>query len=146
MYYGGFHGSHRVILWLWDILASDFTPDERAMFLKVFCMLPTRAFIDLLLDLETSLHGNLHWKKNKIVRRTSFYQHIVSHRLASLVSPVVIRQPRGKAESGGPGPAAHPLQRHACWALPAGLHTPSFPPWALALPIVSFLPYRSQRC
>ncbi|XP_057382447.1 ubiquitin-protein ligase E3B isoform X3 [Balaenoptera acutorostrata] len=34
VYYGGFHGSHRVIIWLWDILASDFTPDERAMFLK----------------------------------------------------------------------------------------------------------------
>ncbi|CAO2629163.1 Ubiquitin-protein ligase E3B [Lemmus lemmus] len=34
VYYGGFHGSHRVIVWLWDILASDFTPDERAMFLK----------------------------------------------------------------------------------------------------------------
>lgn len=35
VYYGGFHGSHRVIIWLWDILASDFTPNERAMFLKV---------------------------------------------------------------------------------------------------------------
>lgn len=35
MYYGGFHGSHKVIIWLWDILASDFTPEERAMFLKV---------------------------------------------------------------------------------------------------------------
>ncbi|XP_073916937.1 ubiquitin-protein ligase E3B isoform X2 [Castor canadensis] len=34
VYYGGFHGSHRVITWLWDVLASDFTPDERAMFLK----------------------------------------------------------------------------------------------------------------
>ncbi|XP_033264550.2 ubiquitin-protein ligase E3B isoform X2 [Orcinus orca] len=34
VYYGGFHGSHRVIIWLWDILASDFTSDERAMFLK----------------------------------------------------------------------------------------------------------------
>ena len=40
MYYGGFHGSHRVIIWLWDILASDFTPDERAMFLKVVYTLP----------------------------------------------------------------------------------------------------------
>lgn len=38
MYYGGFHGSHRVIIWLWDILASDFTPNERAMFLKVLCV------------------------------------------------------------------------------------------------------------
>lgn len=35
VYYGGFHGSHRVIIWLWDILANDFTPEERAMFLKV---------------------------------------------------------------------------------------------------------------
>ncbi|GAA6081041.1 ubiquitin-protein ligase E3B isoform X1 [Tachysurus ichikawai] len=34
VYYGGFHSSHRVIIWLWDILSSDFTPDERAMFLK----------------------------------------------------------------------------------------------------------------
>ncbi|KAM8886763.1 ubiquitin-protein ligase E3B isoform 3-T3 [Spinachia spinachia] len=34
VYYGGFHSSHRVIIWLWDILSSDFTSDERAMFLK----------------------------------------------------------------------------------------------------------------
>ncbi|XP_072443985.1 ubiquitin-protein ligase E3B isoform X1 [Chiloscyllium punctatum] len=34
VYYGGFHGSHRVITWLWDILARDFTAEERAMFLK----------------------------------------------------------------------------------------------------------------
>ncbi|XP_051968768.1 ubiquitin-protein ligase E3B-like [Xyrauchen texanus] len=34
VYYGGFHSSHRVILWLWDILSNDFTPEERAMFLK----------------------------------------------------------------------------------------------------------------
>ncbi|KAM5192675.1 ubiquitin-protein ligase E3B [Mantella aurantiaca] len=34
VYYGGFHGSHRVIIWLWDILANDFTSDEKAMFLK----------------------------------------------------------------------------------------------------------------
>ncbi|XP_072334953.1 ubiquitin-protein ligase E3B isoform X1 [Scyliorhinus torazame] len=34
VYYGGFHGSHRVITWLWDIMARDFTSDERAMFLK----------------------------------------------------------------------------------------------------------------
>ncbi|MBN3304295.1 UBE3B ligase, partial [Amia calva] len=34
VYYGGFHSSHRVIIWLWDILASDFTAEERAMFLK----------------------------------------------------------------------------------------------------------------
>ena len=35
VYYGGFHSSHRVIIWLWDILSSDFNSDERAMFLKV---------------------------------------------------------------------------------------------------------------
>ncbi|XP_078083401.1 ubiquitin-protein ligase E3B [Mustelus asterias] len=34
VYYGGFHGNHRVITWLWDILARDFTSEERAMFLK----------------------------------------------------------------------------------------------------------------
>uniref|UniRef100_A0A8C5H7Y4 Ubiquitin-protein ligase E3B n=1 Tax=Gouania willdenowi TaxID=441366 RepID=A0A8C5H7Y4_GOUWI len=34
VYYGGFHSSHRVIIWLWDILSSDFNADERAMFLK----------------------------------------------------------------------------------------------------------------
>ena len=35
VYYGGFHSSHRVVIWLWDILSSDFTSEERAMFLKV---------------------------------------------------------------------------------------------------------------
>ncbi|XP_048852137.1 ubiquitin-protein ligase E3B [Brienomyrus brachyistius] len=34
VYYGGFHSSHRVIIWLWDILSSDFSAVERAMFLK----------------------------------------------------------------------------------------------------------------
>ncbi|CAH1155824.1 unnamed protein product [Phaedon cochleariae] len=33
-YYGGFHDSHRVIGWLWDILEKDFTKDEKGMFLK----------------------------------------------------------------------------------------------------------------
>lgn len=33
-YYGGFHNSHRVISWLWDILENDFTPHERSLFLK----------------------------------------------------------------------------------------------------------------
>ncbi|GLV32551.1 uncharacterized protein CBL_00739 [Carabus blaptoides fortunei] len=33
-YYGGFHDSHRVVGWLWDILDRDFTEEERAMFLK----------------------------------------------------------------------------------------------------------------
>lgn len=33
-YYGGFHDSHRVVGWLWDILDKDFTEEEKAMFLK----------------------------------------------------------------------------------------------------------------
>ncbi|XP_019615606.1 PREDICTED: LOW QUALITY PROTEIN: ubiquitin-protein ligase E3B-like [Branchiostoma belcheri] len=33
-YYGGFHPAHRVVIWLWDILAKDFTNDERKAFLK----------------------------------------------------------------------------------------------------------------
>lgn len=33
-YFGGFHDSHRVISWLWDILAKEFTEDERRLFLK----------------------------------------------------------------------------------------------------------------
>ena len=33
-YYGGFHDSHRVIIWLWDILEKDFEVRERALFLK----------------------------------------------------------------------------------------------------------------
>lgn len=34
-YYGGFHDSHRVISWLWDILERDFSEEERRLFLKV---------------------------------------------------------------------------------------------------------------
>uniref|UniRef100_A0A914EGA9 Ubiquitin-protein ligase E3B n=1 Tax=Acrobeloides nanus TaxID=290746 RepID=A0A914EGA9_9BILA len=33
-YYGGFHGNHRLIKWLWQILESDFTVEERHLFLK----------------------------------------------------------------------------------------------------------------
>nr|XP_023030496.1 ubiquitin-protein ligase E3B [Leptinotarsa decemlineata] len=33
-YYGGFHDSHKVIGWLWDILERDFNKEEKAMFLK----------------------------------------------------------------------------------------------------------------
>lgn len=33
-YYGGFHDSHRVVCWLWDILEKDFTEEEKGMFLK----------------------------------------------------------------------------------------------------------------
>lgn len=34
-YYGGFHNNHRVIKWLWQILESDFSTEERHLFLKV---------------------------------------------------------------------------------------------------------------
>ena len=33
-YYGGFHGNHRVIAWLWEILQNDFSSQEHHMFLK----------------------------------------------------------------------------------------------------------------
>lgn len=33
-YYGGFHDSHRVVCWLWDILDKDFSDEERRLFLK----------------------------------------------------------------------------------------------------------------
>ncbi|XP_018332140.1 ubiquitin-protein ligase E3B isoform X2 [Agrilus planipennis] len=33
-YYGGFHDSHRVVNWLWDILDKDFSDEEKGMFLK----------------------------------------------------------------------------------------------------------------
>ena len=34
MYYGGFHSSHRVVKWLWEILEKDYSPQDRAGFLK----------------------------------------------------------------------------------------------------------------
>ena len=34
-YYGGYHDNHRVIVWLWDILKSEFSEKERSLFLKV---------------------------------------------------------------------------------------------------------------
>lgn len=37
-YYGGFHDSHRVVNWLWDVLDRDFSEEERALFLKVVLM------------------------------------------------------------------------------------------------------------
>ncbi|CAJ0938293.1 unnamed protein product, partial [Mesorhabditis belari] len=33
-YYGGFHSNHRLIKWLWQILESDFSAEERRLFLK----------------------------------------------------------------------------------------------------------------
>ena len=34
-YYGGYHGSHPTINWLWDIVINDFTVAEKKQFLKV---------------------------------------------------------------------------------------------------------------
>lgn len=33
-YFGGFHSTHRVISWLWDVLENDFSEDERQLFLR----------------------------------------------------------------------------------------------------------------
>ncbi|KAL0272582.1 UNVERIFIED_CONTAM: hypothetical protein PYX00_005501 [Menopon gallinae] len=33
-YYGGFHDSHRVVGWLWDVLEKDFNTEEKGLFLK----------------------------------------------------------------------------------------------------------------
>ncbi|CAI5446236.1 unnamed protein product [Caenorhabditis angaria] len=33
-YFGGFHGNHRLIKWLWDVLENKFSADERKLFLK----------------------------------------------------------------------------------------------------------------
>ncbi|CAI2349763.1 unnamed protein product [Caenorhabditis sp. 36 PRJEB53466] len=33
-YFGGFHGNHRLIKWLWEILDKKFTAEERKLFLK----------------------------------------------------------------------------------------------------------------
>ena len=33
-YHGGYHANHRVISWLWDILANEFDDEERGRFLK----------------------------------------------------------------------------------------------------------------
>lgn len=67
MYYGGFHGSHRVIIWLWDILASDFTPSERAMFLKVWYMLPIHVFM-------RAQVASLIWKASDVIIYTGKIQ------------------------------------------------------------------------
>jgi len=34
-YYGGFHDSHKVIVWLWDILEKDFNDKEKGSFFEV---------------------------------------------------------------------------------------------------------------
>lgn len=36
IYYGGYHNNHKVIKWFWDILANEFSREERALLLK-FC-------------------------------------------------------------------------------------------------------------
>lgn len=33
-YYGGYHSSHRVVNWLWDVLEKEFTEEEKSRFLK----------------------------------------------------------------------------------------------------------------
>lgn len=33
-YYGGFHDSHRVVAWLWEVLDKDFSDKEKSLFLK----------------------------------------------------------------------------------------------------------------
>lgn len=48
-YYGGFHDSHRVVSWLWDILSRDFTEEECKLFLKVniiFCYYPNNVDVE----------------------------------------------------------------------------------------------------
>ncbi len=42
-YYGGFHGNHRLVVWLWDLLENDFSAEERRLFLKVRSLNRTRA-------------------------------------------------------------------------------------------------------
>lgn len=44
-YYGGYHNGHKVISWLWDIVTNDFTPQERALFLKVFVVSVMSSYI-----------------------------------------------------------------------------------------------------
>ncbi|XP_032220444.2 ubiquitin-protein ligase E3B isoform X2 [Nematostella vectensis] len=33
-YYGGYHGGHRVVVWLWEILDKEFNDQEKSLFLK----------------------------------------------------------------------------------------------------------------
>ncbi|KAL9980647.1 hypothetical protein ACROYT_G009257 [Oculina patagonica] len=33
-YYGGYHGNHRVVNWLWDVLEKEFSEEEKSRFLK----------------------------------------------------------------------------------------------------------------
>ena len=35
MYYGGYHDKHRVVVWLWNMLKTEFTSQQKASFLKV---------------------------------------------------------------------------------------------------------------
>ena len=34
-YYGGYHGQHKVIVWLWEVVKNDLNREEKAAFLKV---------------------------------------------------------------------------------------------------------------
>lgn len=56
-YYGGFHDSHRVVAWLWDVLHKDFSEEERSMFLKVSAN--NIKHICLARFCDISLHGAL---------------------------------------------------------------------------------------
>lgn len=83
VYYGGFHSSHRVIIWLWDILSSDFTAEERAMFLKVkksdfpACEQGGRTNFDFLTVFHwlrcCCMRHLLHFKRNIFILYTVFW-------------------------------------------------------------------------
>ena len=34
-YMGGFHPSHQIVRWLWDVVGKDFDACEKGLFLKV---------------------------------------------------------------------------------------------------------------
>lgn len=51
-YYGGFHDSHRVVCWLWDILEKDFTEEERGLFLKVSSLVLIVSLINNFLEIS----------------------------------------------------------------------------------------------
>ena len=60
-YYGGYHNNHKVINWLWDVLSSDFTPEECSLFLKVShahipsCFFTTPLFVTSVLPVNIIL-------------------------------------------------------------------------------------------
>lgn len=62
-YFGGFHDSHRVISWLWDILAKEFTEDERRLFLKFVTSCSRLVIIQLKLSYAKQLFYNISFRK-----------------------------------------------------------------------------------